>query len=268
MENRVVKPGDLHHITTDCYSGEARVKRVCGIRTSSQTGLLVDYEIENYGETNAFFLADDRILKDQIDERRSRSWIPKEYVYKTGKDFDWTQYSEDISFQKRVVNAFVKRFDVFRKQGRGLYIYSNTKGSGKTMLACCIANEILKQHDIPVKFISMPEYIELVRDKGEAAKTKLNAILEAVLLISDDIGTTEEKEWISNAIFRLVNKRKENLLPTIYTSNVPIEELKCDDRITSRIYEDSIPVIMPEISIRKKKADKSRQEFLNQVMKK
>src|SRR5699024_9561504 len=144
-----------------------------------QTGLLVDYEIENYGETNAFFLADDRILKDQIDERRSRSWIPKEYVYKTGKDFDWTQYSEDISFQKRVVNAFVKRFDVFRKQGRGLYIYSNTKGSGKTMLACCIANEILKQHDIPVKFISMPEYIELVRDKGEAAKTKLNAILEA-----------------------------------------------------------------------------------------
>ena len=53
---------------------------------------------------------------------------------------------------------------------------------------------------------------------------------------------------------------------TIYTSNIPIDRLKCDDRITSRIYEDSIPVMMPEISIRKKKADKSRQEFLDQVM--
>ncbi len=38
----------------------------------------------------------------------------------------------------------------------------NTKGSGKTMLACCIVNEVLKEFDIPVKFISMPEYIELV----------------------------------------------------------------------------------------------------------
>ena len=91
--------------------------------------------------------------------------------------------------------------------------------------------------------------------------------LEAVLLIVDDIGaTTEDKEWISNAIFRLVNWRHENLLPTIYTSNVPIEKLKTDDRIVSRIYEDSVPIIMPEVSIRRKKADKYRSEFLRQIL--
>lgn len=193
--------------------------------------------------------------------------MPKEYVYKTGRDFDWSIYRDDTTYQKKVVNAFVMRFNEFRKQGRGLYLYSSTKGSGKTMLACCVANEILKTHDIPVKFVSMPEYIELVRDKNEGAKEKINALMDAVLLIVDDIGTTaDDKGWISDAIFRLVNRRHENLLPTIYTSNVKIDDLKCDERSTSRIYEDSIPVIMPEESIRRKKADESKNVFLAEVM--
>lgn len=242
------------------------MKKVSGIQTNSQTGLLVSYKLEDYGETNDFFIPAGEILAAQSDGRRIRSWMPKEYVYKCGRDFVWTQYGEDVTFQKQVSNAFAKRFDAFRKEGRGLYIYSNTKGSGKTMLACCIANEVLNANDIPVKFISMPEYIELVKDKSEEAKEKINAVLEAVLLIADDIGATGDNDWISNAVFRLVNRRHEHLLPTIYTSNVPIEGLKYDDRIISRIYEDSIPVMMPEISIRKLKADKYRQEFLNQVI--
>ena len=61
------------------------------------------------------------------------------------------------------------------------------------MLSCCIANEVLKSHDIPVKFISMPEYIELVKDKGEAAKTKITAVMDAVLLIVDDIGGSGQR---------------------------------------------------------------------------
>lgn len=240
---------------------------VHGIQTTEQKGVLVNYRIENYGETNVFYLPDSQILEAQANSRRNRSGMPKEYAYKTAKDFDWTQYGEDVTMQKKISKAFVKRFGEFRKQGRGLYIYSSTKGSGKTLLSCCIVNEVLKNHDIPIKFISVPEYTELVKDKSEGAKTKINAVLDAVLLIVDDIGAkVEEKEWISNALFRLVSRRHENLLPTIYTSNVPIEKLKCDDRIISRIYEDSIPVIMPEVSIRKKQADKYTSDFLRRIL--
>ena len=240
---------------------------VHGIQTQMQQGVLVNYLIKDYGETNAFYLPDSKILSAQIDSRRSRSGMPKDFVYKTARDFDWTQYGEDMTFQKKIANAFVKNFSEFRKQGRGLYIRSNTKGSGKTMLACCIANEVLKEHDIPVKFISMIEYIELVKDKSEAGNNKKNSLMDAVLLIVDDIGATvEDKEWISNAIFRLVNRRHENLLPTIYTSNVAIDKLKCDERIPSRIYEDCVQVIMPEVSVRKKKADKATEEFLKQIL--
>lgn len=52
-------------------------------------------------------------------------------------------------------NNTINNNTTFRKQGRGLYIYSNTKGSGKTLLACCLANEVLKKQDVSVKFTTV-----------------------------------------------------------------------------------------------------------------
>lgn len=240
---------------------------MCEVETDNMKGKLVEYDIENYGKSAPYYVSDNQILDEQIIVRRSRSWMPKEYVYKTIDNFDWNLYGEDVEAQKKISDAFIKKFDDFKKTGRGLYIYSNTKGSGKTLLACCLANEILKQHDISVKFISIAEYIEIVKGKSESKEEKINELLDASLLIIDDIGADMEKrEWISNSIFRLVNRRYEKILPTIYTSNVPIDELKCDDRAVSRIYELSFPIVMPEKSIRKKKADEKNREFLQQVL--
>ena len=126
-----MKPGDLHHIKTLCYSGTGVVKRVSGIQTNSQTGLLVNYEIEEYGETGPFFLPDERILQDQIAGRQSRSWMPKEFVYKTARDFDWTQYSGDIEYQRKVANAFVINFNKFRSQGAVFISVPKRRAAGK-----------------------------------------------------------------------------------------------------------------------------------------
>lgn len=95
---------------------------------------------------------------------------------------------------------------------------------------------MLKKQDVSVKFTTVADYIELVQSsKNEAVKEQMNAIMNTGLLIIDDIGATkEDKDWISDAIYRLVNRRYENMLPTIYTSNDMIDNLKCDDRISSR----------------------------------
>ena len=204
----------------------AQVTNVKTVKTKEQNGVLVEYLVENYGQSADFFVPDGAILDGQIDSRRVRSGMPVEYMSKDGKDFDWGQYSEDVEIQKRIANAFVYSFATFRKQGRGLYIYSSTKGSGKTLLACCLANEVLKKQDVSIKFATVADYIELVRSsKNEAVKEQMNAIMNTGLLIVDDIGATkEDKDWISDAIYRLVNRRYENMLPTIYTSNVMIED--------------------------------------------
>ena len=245
---------------------EATVIEVHGIQTPTHHGVLVRYDIDGY-ITQDYFIDDGAMVDLRIDERRERSGMPLEYVYKTANSFDWGRYGEDMTMQKKIVNAFVVEFGSFRREGRGLYICSKTRGSGKTLLACCTANEILKKHDITVKFISVPDYIELIKEKDEGSREKVKTIMDAALLIVDDIGAqVENKEWITTALFRLIDRRYSNHYPTIFTSNVRMEDLKTDERISDRIYAVSAPVIMPEVSIRKQIADKYTREFLDRVM--
>lgn len=234
-----------------------------------QQGLMVTFKFDEYGIANPFFIPRGGILDSQMTERQLQSCMPKEYVYKTGKDFDWNCYQEDVEIQKRIANAFVYNFKDFQREGRGLFIYSNTKGSGKTMLACCIANEILKNQDLSVKFVNVPDYIELVKDKSEFGREQVRNIMNASLLIVDDIGAqVENKEWITTALFRLIDSRYAGVRPTIFTSNVRMEELKTDSRISDRIYAMSVQVMMPEVNIRRRIADKHTTIFLEKIFQK
>lgn len=239
------------------------------IKTEDLNGLLVRHRYEDVGyDTQDVFLKDGKISDSRLEERRSRSGMPPEYAYCTGKSIDWGKYAaEDVTVQKRIVNAFVVNFKDFQREGLGLYFCSCTKGSGKTMISCAAANEILKLHDISVKFISVPDYIELVKAKDDASREGIQSILEAGLLILDDVGAqVENKDWIAAAMFRLIDRRYTNHLPTIFTSNVQREELKMDSRISQRIYSMTIPVIMPEINVRKLISDENTKVFLKRVM--
>ena len=248
--------------------GLATVTRVVRVDDDPHHGYLYEAIYENGYETSGTLWPDGVISGYQIDERRDRSLMPLEYVYKVGKDFDWSKYREDVSAQKKIANVFVTQFEKFRSEGRGLYITSETRGSGKTMLACCLANEVLKKHDLSVKFINVTDYIELVKQKDDWSREKRDSIMDAGLLILDDVGAqVENKEWISTALFRLIDSRYRNHYPTIFTSNVRMDELKTDGRISDRIYAVSVPVVLPEVAVRKQLADAFTKDFLNQVMK-
>lgn len=243
--------------------------RVEEIKTETRSGLMVYHRYEDVGyDTQGIFVEDGIILDSQLSERRSRSGMPVEYVYCMGKSVDWGKYgSDNMEPQKKIVNAFVTNFEAFRREGRGLYLYSHTKGSGKTMVACSVANEILKKHDISVKFINETDYIELVRAKDDSSREYVKSIFEAGLLILDDIGAQDmDKDWITTALFRLIDRRYTNHLPTIFTSNVRMEDLKMDARIIDRIYAVSVPVIMPEVNVRNQIADRHTKEFLKNVL--
>lgn len=241
-----------------------KVKR---LDTAMCHGYLYEERYEDGYETAGIWLSDGEMTECQIGERRSRSWMPVEYVYKTASDFDWGKYGEDVTAQKKIINAFVVGFDSFRSEGRGLYICSETRGSGKTLLACCIANEILKKYAISVKFISVPDYIELIKEKDDGSREKRVSLMDADLLILDDIGAqVENKDWITTALFRLIDRRYTNHLPTIFTSNMRIDDLRTDERISDRIYAVSAPVVMPEVSVRRQIADKHAKEFLDRIL--
>ena len=59
------------------------------------------------------------------------------------------------------------------------------------------------------------------------------------LLILDDIGVERVSDFVLETLYRVINYRYVNMLPTIFTSNLNIQELadKIGDRSVSRIVE-------------------------------
>lgn len=260
----MIRIGDQRPITIGSISIMGTVRQVEPYQVDNVSGSFVIFDVPGYGETQPYWF-DENTSYAQL--RRSRSGMPKEYTYKRGKDFNWGFYRDDTAPQKSIANAFISRYEEFRRSGRGLYIYSQTKGSGKTLLACCLANEVMERYNAVVKFVQVLDYIDLIKRKDEEADDERIGLRRCGLLILDDIGVqTEKQEWINNALFSLIDERYRNLLPTIYTSNTPMERASGDDRIQSRIYGTSVPLLLPEVSIRDRLADQYRDEFLRTVL--
>lgn len=226
-------------------------------------GDLVAYDIEGYGYTETV----ENISVKSGEYRRSRSLIPEKYAGVRGYQFDWGLYNTDVTEEKRLTNSFTVGYKYFAENGKGLYIYSSTKGSGKTMLACCLGNEIVERYNTSLKFITEPDLLETARKsyKEPESKERMEELRNSGMLIIDDLGMEVKKDWIDSFMFQLIDYRYTGRKVTIFTSNMPIDDLKLDERIINRINEMCIPLHIPEKSIRSINMENERRKFLNDI---
>lgn len=214
-----------------------------------------------------FILPHNKIPSSETEFRKARAMMPFEFLNLTGKDFDWDRYKDNktVPEGRKMVNDYIVKYQRLKDKGMGLYIYSGTKGSGKTMLACCLINEILKRYPGNTKFVNILDFLEMTKKGFNGKDEDVNAIYQAGLLVIDDIGVQMSKEWIDTVLYRLINDRYINRLPTIYTSNVPIDNLKMDERIKDRIESTTYLVKLPEESIRKEDRQQEKQKLLDEI---
>lgn len=207
-----------------------------------------------------FLLPGKRITEEETEFRKIRAMMPVEFMNLAGKDFDWGAYSEDVENQKEMVNNFITKYEALSSKGMGLYIFSQTKGSGKTMLSCCILNELSKRYTGSVKFINALDLLEMTKKGYQKEETELESLYRCRVLVIDDIGVQLDKDWVNTVFYRLVNERYGSRKPTIYTSNMAINDLKMDDRIIDRIESTSFEVHLPEVPLRSliRKAEKDK----------
>lgn len=197
-----------------------------------------------------------------------RTGVPGEYRYADIEKFDFGVYSVDMSMVQKIAKSIIWQWKEWSRYGKGMYLWSKTPGSGKTFLASCIGKSVMIKHDLQMRFITAPDYINLVaesykRDRGEYDPSEVYR--SCPVLIVDDIGSQIGKDWQRQEIFRLVNQRISMGVVTIYTSNMPIEELNVDDRTKDRIIKSSVVIQMPEESIRRKQAKNEQNEFLRRI---
>ena len=214
-----------------------------------------------------FFYAKNGITQGDADFRRVRSMMPFEFLNLTGSDFGWDKYQADITKSKDIVNKYILRFPAFREKGMGLYICSGTKGSGKTMLSCCILNELTKRYVGSVKFVNALDFLEMTKKGYRGEENEVQSLYDAKVLVIDDIGVQMSKEWVETVFYRLINDRYVNRKPTIYTSNIPIDRLKMDERITDRIESTTFIINLPEESIRRKERQQEKAKLFSEIEK-
>ncbi len=230
--------------------------------TSPEEGWLCSFiEQDTFYEFDFFVSAGrgNEWIKRQFDE----SGIPVAYAGQNINAFKWDLYEDQAraSALKKVIDTYLDAMQDMFFEGKGLYLFSNTRGSGKTKLACCIAYHAV-YHQYSVRFLSAADFAEQIREK----ENDFQKWLDTDLLIYDDLGAGgEDKDWPSRELFRLTDTRARNDKPTIWTSNLPIDKVKTDTRTLDRIYASSYRIALPEESIRRKLADEHNAEIMRRA---
>lgn len=201
--------------------------------------------------------------------RKARSMVPFEFINKTVSDFEWGKYAGyDITTIRTFVSNYINEFESFQKRGMGIYIYSGTKGSGKTLLASIILNEISKRYAVNTKFATVLDFIEITKKGFNDSGEEVKKIYEAAVLVLDDLGVQMSKEWIESSLYQLLNYRYNNKLVTIYTSNIRYTDMKIDDRIVDRIDATSYLISIPEVPVRHKMKKAEKDKLMDEIMNK
>ena len=155
-------------------------------------------------------------------------------------------------------------------QGMGLFIWSETKGSGKTRMAAGVANELISR-GIQVKFATSLDILQEIKNTWSEDTVTESKLLDALstvkVLVIDDFGTetVKENDWRSEKFYKIINDRYLNRYPTILTSNYSLETIHYDTRITNRLRERTFEIHFPEESVRETIARGNQEEFIRGV---
>ncbi len=215
--------------------------------------------------------------KENFNQSIGFTGIPLEYRYKTSKDF-MTDIYKDISSAgeaKLKTRNYIKEYKQFAYKGIGLYMYSPSTGSGKTLLACLVANGLIKTYGENVRFIKAAilfedlkrEFNGFNRDNPQT-NDKLKQLQQTQVLIIDDLGAEKVTDFINTKMYELISRRYDLHKVTIFTSRKEIKQLKYDTSIVAAINRSCIPIFLPNEDVASKLAseeNKELEQLLNQV---
>lgn len=242
-------------------------------------------ELEKDGYTYVQECKCGKIQRDRMKRKMAFASIPKEFEGQTVDNFRTDCYStaqglELAKMAKTIAKRYVELFDEIQgTNAKGLYFHSGVKGSGKTRLAVSIANDLTSGKGIPAKFLTTMQILDQIkntwgerargRDEINQARTEeslIRDIISVPVLIVDDIGVEQPKDWINERFYNILNGRMIEKKITIFTSNYRIEELQLDDRIISRIDKMVLPIEFPAESVRAAISRKENDDLMDRLL--
>lgn len=190
----------------------------------------------------------ERLAQEQAQQNRrytiemilGRSGIPARFADRTLDGFKAETREQEIVL--KICKAYADRFDDRLANGGGL-VMCGAPGTGKTHLACGVANHIAKLGRTSL-FLSVMEAVRRVkqtwgRKDGETESEVIAKMLKPDLLILDEVGVQFGSETEKLILFEIINGRYSEMRPTIIISNLAREELGTylGERVIDRMNE-------------------------------
>lgn len=200
-------------------------------------------------------------------EMRKRSLrfanIPTKY-----KDATFDNYQTDIYKNAAAMEKLKKLCKTYAEEfepgGKGIYLHSEVKGSGKSRMICTIGNALMEK-GLNVKFSTMGSILDKIKeswgDSSEYTESKLKDELKSVdVLILDDFGMDKSTDWVNSQVYDIINYRYNEKKTTLYTSNYSLNNMDYDERIINRVIETCYQIGWANESIREQGATENVDE--------
>ena len=142
-------------------------------------------------------------------------------------------------------------------------IFMSGVGRGKTFVAACIANALIKR-GVPTLMTTSSRLIDKAMG-FDAQYDFINEMREYDLLIIDDFGAERTTEYALQKLFDVIDARVKQNKPMILTTNLTMEEMKRPENLTyerifSRVMGVCVPIVFEGRDLRKAQgAEKIRQ---------
>lgn len=144
--------------------------------------------------------------------------VPRRYQHCELANFE--QNYDSLREAHRRARAFVDAFPVSQKS----LLLRGRHGVGKTHLAVAILKHAIRDKGARGYFYETRELLKLVRESFSAGETSemdvLRPVLDADLLVLDDLGAEKTSEWVQETLGLVVNTRYSEQRATIFTTNL------------------------------------------------
>ncbi len=136
----------------------------------------------------------------------------------------------------QVCRKYVENWDDMMKDNIGILFYGGV-GTGKSFLACCIANALLEKL-VTVSVTNFPRILNRLQGFDEERQAFIDKLQRYKLLVIDDLGVERDTSYSVEQVFNVVDTRSRSGMPLIVTTNLSMEDLKNPPSLAhSRIYD-------------------------------
>ena len=203
------------------------------------------------------------------------SWLKRDCFSSLNQhQYTFERFLNEKGQAYKVAYNYAKSFEQMKEDNVGLLFYGDV-GSGKTYLACSIANALIEQYQITVKIRNFSQIMNEMQKCGFDfdKNAYIESLVNTSVLILDDLGIERDTSYAKEQVYNIVNSRYLRRKPTIFTTNLSYDTIQnCIEsveyqRIYSRIIEMCIPVMVVghdyRKQIQKEKLSRNKERLLS-----